>query len=213
MSENIHNNTSINTIFKNIVYYSPLILSFCVIIFSLLYKTFKGVVFFIFIICFTALRSMIISNSNNGSSLDVNAERSAYCNINDPTRSGSGFVVFYTSYLIFYILAPMFIYAKYNFLVMSFLLIYLVVICAINVKDGCMIGGTVVTNMLAAFILVVLSVGLLMMTNNAKLLFVDDLASDATFCSMPSQQSFKCSVYKNGELISSTTTNGPPSGN
>lgn len=33
-----------------------------------------------------------------------------------------------------------------------------------------------------------------------------DYLSDKQVCSMPSKQKFKCKVYKNGELISSTTT-------
>ena len=38
-----------------------------------------------------------------------------------------------------------------------------------------------------------------------SLLYHVDYLSDKQVCSMPSQQKFKCSVYKNGELISTTT--------
>lgn len=36
-----------------------------------------------------------------------------------------------------------------------------------------------------------------------SLLYFDELASNNVICSRPSKQTFKCSVYKNGELISS----------
>jgi hypothetical protein len=36
-----------------------------------------------------------------------------------------------------------------------------------------------------------------------SLLYFDELRSDNVVCSRPSKQTFKCSVYKNGELISS----------
>ena len=38
-----------------------------------------------------------------------------------------------------------------------------------------------------------------------SLLYHVDYLSDKQVCSMPSQQKFKCSVYKNGELITTTT--------
>lgn len=38
-------------------------------------------------------------------------------------------------------------------------------------------------------------------TNNRKLLFTDDVASNNVTCNRPSKQTFKCAVYKNGQLI------------
>jgi len=37
-----------------------------------------------------------------------------------------------------------------------------------------------------------------------NLLYVGEVNSDNEVCSMPSQQKFKCRVYKNGELVGST---------
>jgi hypothetical protein len=37
-------------------------------------------------------------------------------------------------------------------------------------------------------------------------LFINQTSSDKEVCSMPSKQTFKCSVYKNGELVNSTLT-------
>jgi len=36
-----------------------------------------------------------------------------------------------------------------------------------------------------------------------SLLYFDEMASNNVICSRPAKQTFKCSVYKNGELISS----------
>ena len=38
-------------------------------------------------------------------------------------------------------------------------------------------------------------------TNNHKLLFIDTLVSNKVICNRPAKQTFKCSVYKNGQLI------------
>ena len=43
-------------------------------------------------------------------------------------------------------------------------------------------------------------------TKNKDLLFYNELVSNNVVCNKPSQQTFKCRVYKNGELISSTVT-------
>jgi hypothetical protein len=37
------------------------------------------------------------------------------------------------------------------------------------------------------------------------LLFTNELSSNKEVCSMASKQKFKCSVYKNGELVTTTT--------
>ena len=41
------------------------------------------------------------------------------------------------------------------------------------------------------------------MSGYDSLLYFDELKSNNVQCSRPSKQSFKCSVYKNGQLISS----------
>ncbi len=38
-------------------------------------------------------------------------------------------------------------------------------------------------------------------TNNKNMLFIDDVTSNKVSCNRPSKQTFKCAVYKNGELI------------
>lgn len=38
-------------------------------------------------------------------------------------------------------------------------------------------------------------------TNNKNMLFTDDIISNKVSCQRPSKQTFKCAVYKNGQLI------------
>ena len=38
-------------------------------------------------------------------------------------------------------------------------------------------------------------------SNDPKLLYYDDFVSNKVACSRPTEQKFKCSVYKNGELL------------
>jgi len=46
----------------------------------------------------------------------------------------------------------------------------------------------------------------IMYSSNKNLVFFNELASNNAICSMPSKQTFKCNVYKNGEIISSSIT-------
>ena len=39
------------------------------------------------------------------------------------------------------------------------------------------------------------------MTGHADLLYFNDLISNNVICSRPQKQTFKCSIYKNGELV------------
>jgi hypothetical protein len=44
---------------------------------------------------------------------------------------------------------------------------------------------------------------LIISSNSPELLYYDDLISNKVACSRPTQQKFKCSVYKNGQLLQS----------
>ena len=41
------------------------------------------------------------------------------------------------------------------------------------------------------------------LSGNTSLLYYDDYTSNKVACSKPNKQTFKCSVYKNGEIIKS----------
>ena len=42
---------------------------------------------------------------------------------------------------------------------------------------------------------------ILKITGNDSLLYYDEYVSDKVACSRPEKQTFKCAVYKNGELL------------
>jgi hypothetical protein len=120
-----------------------------------------------------------------------------------------GFTVFFVTFVTGYIIAPMFIYNIYNIYVIAFLSLYMIIVIIYNHRDECSSLTTSMINVVYGVISVMLSVSLLMSVGLSVTLFNEDLVSDATICSMPSKQSFKCTVYKNGEIISSTTSSNP----
>ena len=115
-----------------------------------------------------------------------------------------GFVTFFVTFVAGYILAPMFIKNIYNIPVMAILLLYLLIVTLYQNNDGCCTLSTSLSNILYGVLSAALTVIILVSAGLTDKLFTEDLVSDATVCSMPSKQSFKCSVYKNGELVSSS---------
>jgi len=223
---NTNNSTFYNKIIKSLnlpnlirssIYYSPIILSFTIIIITLLYQTYTGVIFFLFIIAFTALREFFISfrqqnnSSDNITNTNINCAKwqnkkwmcdKDWC---ESSNVSNGFVIFYTTFLVFYFLSPMMIYGTYNWALFCGLLIYLLFIYVFNLNiDHCIDGTTFAANVFVSLLCVVISITILISTNSNKLLFLAQLDTDSNVCSMPSSQTFKCNVYKNGEIIAST---------
>ena len=50
-------------------------------------------------------------------------------------------------------------------------------------------------------------VGLMYAGGSSRFLFFNEVSSTKDTCSMPNKQTFKCAVYKNGELIGSMPQN------
>jgi len=207
-SINTTNNVSFQQLFidvvKSSIYYSPIILSICVIVLSFLFQTLTGFFFFIFILFFTAIRFGFVQFVPKIPFMEE-GKVNKWCSINDPYNTGNGFVVFYTVFIVFYILAPMMIYGVYNFYLFSFLLIYLIAIMVFNIYvDKCMNMTGLLLNFGGGFVSALISIMLLVQSGNVKLLFMNALDTDSNFCSMPTSQTFKCNVYKNGEVIASS---------
>lgn len=73
----------------------------------------------------------------------------------------------------------------------------------LNYKGCSSLVGLFVGSAIGAVMAMVM-VGLLSLTNNRDLLFYNELVSNNAICSKPNKQKFKCTVYKGGELISSS---------
>jgi hypothetical protein len=190
-----------------IVYYSPVILSFCILIISVFYQTYRGLVFFIFVTFFGMIRKFLASSFAGNPTAITDKSCSTFKMFQ--SNKTDGFIIFFVTFVTGYILAPMFIYNMYNVYVIAFLGLYLVVVVIYNQRDQCSNLSISICNIIYGIVSVMLSVIMLVSVGLSGTLFNEDLASDATICSMPSKQSFKCTVYKNGEIVSSSTnTNG-----
>ena len=93
--------------------------------------------------------------------------------------------------------------SQMNYGVLIFLLVLFIVDSITNVMNKCTnIGGAFIGGLIG-FILGLIWFSIIFATNNQDLLYFSEFVSNNVMCSKPSKQTFKCSVYKNGELIKS----------
>ena len=108
----------------------------------------------------------------------------------------------------FYLAMPMFISNNINYYLLLFFIVYFIFDILIKVSNSCInsqkaasffIGDVLGGGGLGA------AVSTLMYSSSLqKYLFINTGGSSQEICSMPSKQTFKCSVYKNGELVKSS---------
>lgn len=184
-------------------FFSPMILIMFVIGFSFISKDLKGFVYLGFLIFMCMLREF--AYSLYGAKTTAANKKDDICNSIQYSRHGNAsFSSFVFGFTIAYLTTPMFINNAVNFWLLGGLLFYFFLDMFVKMFDKCTAnGGDILINALlgiasACFVLSFMYTG-----GANKLLFFDEAVGDGTKCSMAKNQSFKCSVYKNGELIGS----------
>jgi len=113
--------------------------------------------------------------------------------------SGSSFLIMFT---VAYMLAPMQASGDYNvYAILGFLLLF-AVDTVVKVRKRCITMMGVFAGTLLGVVYGFLAYSLIKGAGGQSLLYYGTGASNNVYCSKPKQQTFKCNVYKNGELIS-----------
>lgn len=109
------------------------------------------------------------------------------------------------AFTIAYLVLPMKYNKQMNYVVLIFLLCLLGVDIMTKVQNKCTTYPGTILGALVGFLFGAVWYILFYSMGYSSLLYFDELRSDNVQCSMPTKQTFKCSVYKNGQLISSNT--------
>ena len=180
--------------------FSPVILITLILSYSLFFQNFKGFVYLGFLMAATILRSVFLqatgSEKNKESCVIVR-----YADYGNPT-----FTTFVFGFTMVYLLLPMFQVGAVNLYLLVFLIFYLIFDLMIRTMQGCINLSKQLSSVIADFssgaILSGLIIAAMYAGGSNKYLFFADSTSNGNICSMPKKQTFKCQVYKNGELVS-----------
>jgi hypothetical protein len=186
------------------VFYSPIIIATCFVSLSFIFQNFNGFIYLAFLIGVCFVREIILYNAG----AKTMEPKNDLCTMVQYSKYGnSGFSIFVISFTMAYVLLPMFLVNNINYFMMGGLISYFLIDVGVRYSKKCI--TTVVDgagNFLSGTALGVCACLALYYGKGSNYLFYNNLSSDNVVCSMPKKQTFKCSVYKNGELVSSNIT-------
>ena len=193
---------SFGSFFQFMSIIGPFVLIGFFILTSLFNQNIKGLVYALgipILLVLSAVFSSYIKITENGSN--------PVCNMFGLSFLGRTTIPFSTlvySYTLAYMLIPMYMYNVLNIP----LLMFISLLCG---ADSIIVISNKCSNSVAVLLAIIIGLlaGLILSSAftqiNPDVMFHTDLISDKLACSVPSDQKFKCRVYKNGELISTMT--------
>ena len=197
---------SFANVFRFISYITPVLLIFFMIMISVFNQDVKGLIYLggiLIAVFLTVITKNMIKHTS---------ENPAYtCELFDfPGNSAHYNVPSLNSVLIAftfaYLFKPMQDYNQYNYSVIISMLILFTIDGVTKITNKCTPGGGVIAGALIGYFFGVVYYSLLKGTGNQKFLYLNELQSNNVVCSKPSEQQFKCSVYKNGQLVSTNSS-------
>jgi hypothetical protein len=187
-------------------FYSPIILAAIFVFTSFLFQNFKGFIYLGFLIGVIMVRYFIYRFATGGKK-DVYLPNDICKTISYGDYGNASFSSFVFAFTILYVIVPMFTSGgTANYPLFVSLLLYFFFDIGIKVYSKCIKSfADLFVNILAGALSAILLLVAIYAGNSENILFANE-TSGKDVCYAPSKQTFKCSVYKNGELISSSTT-------
>ena len=200
-------------VLASLSFYAPIFITVSIMLFSLFSSAIgKGLFYLFWIFVSTAVRIIIMyalkdDKNGKGKGTDI-CSNGVYLPFITSTYS-----VFILSFTLCYFLIPMIILGfsnkglTINYGVIGFFIAYMMLDIMTKLGAGCIddvFSGPVMYDLLAGSVLGAVISGTINATKLNSMLFINEMLSNNQVCSKPSKQQFKCSVYKNGEIVSSS---------
>lgn len=182
---------------------APLLLTASVVSLSFLFQNFKGFIFLGFLLAAAFLREFLLSQTGQPPAVSA----AAICNaVQFSVYGNTTFSLFVFAFTLMYLCLPMFIGGSVNWFVFAGLLVYLGVDMGVKTAQQCITWSKqgamgVLGDVLMGFGLSAMIVSAMYAGGSQQYLFFNETSSNKEVCSMPKKQTFKCQVYKNGELV------------
>ena len=178
---------------------SPFLLVLVFVFISIINSNLKGLIYLLGVI----FLFVIVALFQNVLRVPLSDKASAFCQlfaVPYPIFTVPSFNSAIFLFTIVYLFVPMMINRIMNFPLLFVILVLFVIDCSMKTANYCTTPTGII---LGAFIGIIWGLFwyFLIQGQNNELLYYDDLLSNKVACSRPSQQKFKCSVYKNGELL------------
>jgi len=185
---------------------SPLLLAFCLVMISLFNSDIKGLVYLGGVLIASLINLLLLNT------LHVKSETliPKYCNLiefpfNLNQYVSPAFNSMFIAFTLAYLYMPMQFISGMNYPVILFITGLLVLDGGTKVMGGCTTFGGVALGTLVGLVLGLLWFVAFYYTNHKDLLYFNAESSNNVVCSRPSKQTFKCRIYKNGEIIGEST--------
>ena len=193
---------NMGNMFKLFSAISPMLLVFFLVVSSLFNQDLKGLIYLagLMLACMINIFAM-----NQIKSTRDKKNSNVICELFDFPITGynsPNMTSMIISFTTLYLLLPMNYNNSMNYSVIVFFLCLFSVDTFTKIKYSCTTGTGIVIGTLLGGILGMLWYSLLKNSGNSSLLYFDELQTNKVKCSKPDKQTFKCSVYKNGTLIS-----------
>lgn len=187
---------------------SPIIIAIIIIITPLVvYQSPKGIVYGLFLALVAGARNYFFQGG--GIYAPAKQNDGTVCTAFDFGVGTSTFSFFVSCFTLAYIGFPMIINQSMNWGVFSIFVFFIILDGSVKFSQGCIKKDT---SMQVFFDIVIMGLGggsliagILYIAGLSKFLFFNEMSSDKEVCTVPTKQTFKCSVYKNGELLGSMT--------
>lgn len=206
--------SALSTAFDFITFFAPIIIIVGVFILSVFSSSVaKAFVFMFWFFVITAIRNAIVAFSDSGSKT-TGPKNVCTLGVFAPfiPNTNLTYSTFILAFTMFYFIFPMILLnndnksTMFNYRILIFFIAYIVFDLLIKQDRLClkMLSITSIIGDLVGGIVAGISVSSIMYYTQSDYMFINEAASNGEVCSMPSKQQFKCSVYKNGELVSSS---------
>lgn len=196
---------SLSNAIRLIAALAPLLLGSFMLLLSIFNQNAKGLVY----LAGVMLASVINIFLMNMMKVKKDPEAAMTCNLvelpyisNYNSPSGSALFIAFT---FGYLFMPMQFNNNMNYAVISTLLVILAMDAVVKISNKCTTVQGSLVGSLVGVLLGIIWYSILHSAGADSLLYFDEVESNNVVCSKPSTQTFRCSVYKNGQLVQSGT--------
>jgi hypothetical protein len=197
--------SSFSNLFSFLGLMAPLLLTFFVVASSLFNTDLKGIVYLGGLLCASVINLFFMNSIKSTRSIDADVMCELW-NIdllkgwNDYNSPALGSM--YMGFTFIYLFLPMLAHKQVNYAMIATILFLFGLNASVNLGNKCNKMDGIFLGVLSGILLGMCWYGMFHAAGYDSLLYYPEMQSNNVICKKPSKQTFKCNVYKNGEIVS-----------